>query len=110
MEQNDMNRQSEGKPFLSINRRDALLAGGGAALAATISPLATAQAAEGLSEAEARAIAKEAFLWGMHPVAIYLMRFNSVQNEKNPQLTGINRLGWRRRLANGSDRTGTGPN
>jgi len=29
-----------------------------------------------LTPDEARSIAKEAFLWGMHPVAIYHLRYN----------------------------------
>ena len=32
---------------------------------------------------EAKSIAKEVFLWGMHPVAIYHLRFNFAQNELN---------------------------
>lgn len=105
-----MSWEADGNPFFLINRRRALLASAGVALATTIPRLASAREGEALSEAEARAIAREAFLWGMHPVAIYLTRFNAVQNAKNPHLTGINRLGWSRRLSNASDRTATGPN
>ena len=46
---------------------------------------------------EARSIAKEVFLWGMHPVAIYHFRYNFAQNEKNPRYVGINRLSWDRK-------------
>jgi hypothetical protein len=59
---------------------------------------------------EARAIAKEAFLWGMHPVAIYHVRYNQVQNEKSPRFTGINRLSWYRKPLTASDRFATTPN
>ncbi len=33
-----------------------------------------------LTPDEARSIAKEVFLWGMHPVAIYHQRYNFAQN------------------------------
>ena len=39
-----------------------------------------------LTPDEARAIGKEAFLWGMHPVAIYHLRYNTAQNEEEPDL------------------------
>jgi hypothetical protein len=45
--------------------------------------------APSLSPNEARAIAKEVFLWGMHPVAIYHMRYNLAQNEKSPSYVGL---------------------
>ena len=38
------------------------------------SVLAATSADEKLTPAEAKEIAKEAFLWGMHPVAIYQLR------------------------------------
>ena len=63
-----------------------------------------------LTAEEARAIAKEAFLWGMHPVAIYHMRYNQVQNEKSPRFTGINRISWYRKPLTASDRFATTPN
>jgi hypothetical protein len=70
-----------------------------------------ATAADGkLTADEAKSIAKEAFLWGMHPVAIYHLRYNFVQNEKNPRLVGINRMVWNRTPIEASDRTATTPN
>src|SRR5262245_20865908 len=63
-----------------------------------------------LSPDEARAIAKEAFLWGMHPVAIYHLRYNLTQNDRNPALVGINRLSWYRKPMTAEDRTATTPN
>lgn len=53
-----------------------------------------------LTAAETRVIAKEAFLWGMHPVAICHLRYNQAQNEKSPRFIGINRLSWRRSVTN----------
>src|SRR5262245_6365170 len=71
---------------------------------------AFAQAGGSLSPDEARSIAKEAFLWGMHPVAIYHLRYNTAQNEKSPRFAGINRLVWDRKPLPASDRTATTPN
>lgn len=62
-----------------------------------------------LSPDEARAIAKEVFLWGMHPVAIYHMRYNHAQNEKSPSYVGLGRLKWER-AAKTADRVATTPN
>ena len=63
-----------------------------------------------LTAAETRAIAKEAFLWGMHSVAIYHLRYNQTQNEKSPRFSGVNRLSWYRTPRTASDRFGTTPN
>jgi hypothetical protein len=52
------------------------------------SVMATTSADEKLTPAEAKEIAREAFLWGMHPVAIYHLRFNFAQNELNPRAGG----------------------
>ena len=81
-----------------------------AIVAVLLTPLAATAADEKLTPAEAREIAKEAFLWGMHPVAIYHLRYNFVQNEKNPRLVGINRMLWNRTPIEASDRTATTPN
>jgi hypothetical protein len=72
-------------------------------------PSAT-RAQDKLTPAEARAIAKEAFLWGMHPVAIYHLRYNQAQNEKSPAYAGINRLRWYRKPIVATDRFATTPN
>ena len=63
-----------------------------------------------LTAKETRAIAREAFLWGMHPVAIYHLRYNQAQNEKSPRFSGINRLSWYRTPMTASDRFATTPN
>ena len=60
--------------------------------------------------ADTRAIAKEVFLWGMHPVAIYHLRYNQAQNERSASFTGINRLSWYRKPMVASDRFATTPN
>jgi hypothetical protein len=65
---------------------------------------------EQLTTAKTRAIAKEAFLWGMHPVAIYHLRYNQAQNEKSPRFSGINRLSWYRQPMTASDHFVTTPN
>src|SRR5215510_9900048 len=82
--------------------------------AASVVPLtmqsAGAQTASPLTSDEARAIAKEAFLWGTHPVAIYHLRYNTAQNEQSPKFVGINRLSWDRKPLSASDRFATTPN
>jgi hypothetical protein len=50
-----------------------------------------------LTPVEAKAIGKEAFLWGMHPIAIYHLRYNFAQNKKSPRCVGINRVSWDRK-------------
>jgi hypothetical protein len=65
-------------------------------ITALIAPAADAAAQAKPTPAEAKSIAKEVFLWGMHPVAIYHMRYNYAQNEKSPRYVGINRLSWYR--------------
>ena len=62
-----------------------------------------------LSPQEARAIAKEVFLWGMHPVAIYHLRYIHVQNDKSPAYVGVGRLSWERK-AKKANRLATTPN
>ena len=63
-----------------------------------------------LTPAEAKSIAKEVFLWGMHPVAIYHLRYNFAQNEKGPRYVGINRLSWDRQPQKALPRLVTTPN
>src|SRR5262245_19552123 len=66
--------------------------------------------ASSLTTDEAHGIAKEAFLWGAHPVAIYHLRYNAAQNEQSPKYVGINRLTWDRKPLPASDRFATTPN
>ena len=50
-----------------------------------------------ITSEDAKSIAQEAFLWGMHPVAVNHLRYNYAQNEKSPYLVGINRMRWERK-------------
>src|SRR5262245_31646307 len=94
-----------------VTRRRAIVAGAGFAVTtATVSPAATQTSPPSLTPDEARSIAKEAFLWGMHPVAIYHLRYNTAQNEQSPKYVGINRLSWDRKPLPASDRFATTPN
>jgi hypothetical protein len=52
------------------------------------------QPTEQLSKDQSRALAKETFLWGMHPIAIYNLRYMHLQNERSPFFVGIARLSW----------------
>jgi hypothetical protein len=69
-----------------------------------------AKAESKLTPAEAKAIAQEVFLWGMHPVAIYHQRYNFAQNEKSPRYVGSNRLSWDRKPQKALPRLVTTPN
>jgi len=79
-------------------------------LALTAHAQVKAKAKSKLTPAEARSIAKEVFLWGMHPVAIYHLRYNFAQNEKSPRYVGINRLSWDRKPQKALPRIVTTPN
>src|SRR5262245_53594824 len=75
-----LQRKAKRRMQMTVNRRQAF---GALAVAATapavplaLTQHAVAQASAPLSPEEARAIAKEVFLWGMHPVAIYHLRYN----------------------------------
>src|SRR5262245_53801843 len=63
-----------------------------------------------ITPAEAREIAKEVFLWGMHPVAIYHLRYNRTKNKKDPKHADVNRLHWDRKPITAADRSATTPN
>ena len=63
-----------------------------------------------LSSEEARSIAKEAFLWGMHPVAIYHLRYNYSQNDLSPIKVGLNRIAWFRKPLKALPKVATTPN
>ena len=79
-------------------------------IATVIAPVSDAVAKNKMTPAEAKSIAKEAFLWGMHPVAIYHLRSNVAQNEKSPRYVGINRLIWDRKPMKALPRIATTPN
>jgi hypothetical protein len=96
------------------NRRELIAVLAGAAVVPAVSPIAFAQTASAqtgaaLSPEEARAIAKDVFLWGMHPVAIYHLRYLHVQNDKSPVYVGVGRLSWERK-AKKANRVATTPN
>ncbi|MNO59083.1 hypothetical protein D3C76_496630 [compost metagenome] len=74
----------------------------------TVAPAAEPKPA--VTPEEARAIAHEAFLWGMHPVAIYHLRYIHAQNEKSPRFVGVNRLKWSRAPDKALPRFATMPN
>src|SRR5262245_48736059 len=67
-------------------------------------------AAADLAATDARAIAKEAFLWGMHSVAIYHLRYHQAQNEASARYAGINRLSWNRKPITALPHVATTPN
>lgn len=71
---------------------------------------ALASGAAALTAQEAFAIGKEAFLWGMHPVAIYHLRYNVAQNPASPTYAGLNRLFAYRDRMKALPRTVTTPN
>ena len=62
-----------------------------------------------LTPDEAKSIAKEAFLWGMHPVAIYHLRYNYAQNDLSPIKVGLNRLAWFRKPMKAIPKVATTP-
>jgi len=98
------------KKAVSSMRMTTTLVASALLLGVFLAPTAAIAADEPLTAAEAREIAKEAFLWGMHPVAIYHLRYNFVQNEKSPRLVGINRLSWDRSPMKALPRIATTPN
>jgi hypothetical protein len=86
-----------------------MLTTAGLAIAGALPSIAMAQD-KTLSAQDARSLGKEVFLWGMHPVAIYHVRYNAAQNEQSPAYVGINRLRWYRKPIVASDRFATTPN
>jgi len=63
-----------------------------------------------LTPAEARAIGRDAFLWGIHPVAIYRVRYLTTQVDNARTFGGLNRLSWVRKPITAKFRGGTTPN
>src|SRR6516164_5799993 len=97
-----------------ITRRGSLFRGAAVVtLALAEGSIASAQTSTDpglLTSSETRAIGKEVFLWGMHPVAIYHQRYNTVQNEQSPKYVGLNRFSWYRKPIVATDRFATTPN
>ncbi len=77
---------------------------------ALVSPMLTSCSDDKLTATEAKAIAKEVFYWGMHPIAIYHLRYNYAQNEQNTRYVGINRMSWDRTPMKALPRIATTPN
>jgi hypothetical protein len=78
--------------------------------AALLTPTPANCSDDEFTPAEAKAIAKEAFLWGMHPVAIYHLRAYLAQYEDSPRYVGVNRLLWDRTPMKALPRVATTPN
>ncbi|WP_448119583.1 DUF1254 domain-containing protein [Pseudomonas serbica] len=103
---------------MKFTRRDFLPLLTGAVIAPTLtwgglatkSPHATDNTAAALTPEEARSIAQEVFMWGMHPVAIYHLRYIHAQNPKSPRFVGLNRLKWAREPTKALPRFATTPN
>lgn len=102
---------------MHLNRRKTMtLLAGAAAAPALGGLLASADQAqaprqdEALSVEQARAIGKSALLWGMHPVAIYHVRYLHAQNTRSPRYVGVNRLFLAREPITAFPRFATMPN
>ncbi len=63
-----------------------------------------------LTPAEIKALAKEAFFWGMQAAAAYETRFVHTQLEKASVYVGKNRMSWHRKRFGPSDHEVTTPN
>ena len=102
---------------MKFTRRNFLPLLTGAVIAPTLTfggfapkPAHASSAAVPLTPEEARAIAQEVFLWGMHPVALYHLRYIHAQNPKSPRFVGLNRFNWSRQPAKALPRFATTPN
>ena len=62
-----------------------------------------------LTEDELYALSKDAFFWGMHPAAMYEMRYFLTQL-KGPSYVGDGRMHWDRRPRSAADKSVTTPN
>ena len=63
-----------------------------------------------LTEDELRALTKDAFFWGMHPVAVYELRYVLTQLKDGPSYVGDGRMHWDRRPHSAADKSATSPN
>ena len=63
-----------------------------------------------LTEDELRALSKDAFFWGMHPAAMYEMRYFLTQMKRSPSYVGDGRMHWDRRPRSAADKSATAPN
>jgi hypothetical protein len=63
-----------------------------------------------LTDDELRALTKDAFFWGMHPAAMYEMRYFLTQLKDGPSYAGDGRMHWDRRPRSAADKSVTTPN
>jgi hypothetical protein len=63
-----------------------------------------------LSDADLKALVKDAFFWGMHPVGTYELRYVYTQLTTHPNYVGDSRIKWDREPRTASDRSVTTPN
>jgi hypothetical protein len=63
-----------------------------------------------LTEDELHALTKEAFFWGMHPAAMYEMRYFLTQLKGGRSYVGDGRMHWDRRPRSAADKSATAPN
>lgn len=63
-----------------------------------------------LTEDELRALTKDAFFWGMHPAAMYELRYALTQLKGGPSYVGDGRMRWDRRPRTAADKSATTPN
>jgi len=63
-----------------------------------------------LSPDSAKAIAKQAYFWGMHQVAFYTFRYQLTQNEQSPIYSGLSNVLWNRKPITAAFRVATTPN
>ncbi|MGE5062076.1 MAG: DUF1254 domain-containing protein [Betaproteobacteria bacterium] len=63
-----------------------------------------------LTDDELHALTKEAFFWGMHPAAMYEMRYFLTQLKSGPSYVGDSRMHWDRRPRSAADKSVTTPN
>jgi hypothetical protein len=63
-----------------------------------------------LTEDEVHALTKEAFFWGMHPSAVYEIRYVFTQLKGGRNYVGDGRMHWDRRPRSAADKSVTTPN
>src|SRR5688572_13655210 len=70
----------------------------------------TASVVASLPDADLKALVKDAFFWGMHPVGTYEGRYVYTQLRTHPNYVGEGRIKWDRKPRLASDRSVTTPN
>lgn len=63
-----------------------------------------------LNDEDLRALTKEAFFWGMHPVAMYELRYVITQLKGGSSYAGDGRMHWDRRPRSAANKSATAPN